>query len=79
MVDQKITAAHIQRFLIEYMEAAGLSVSGLAKQIEESTPGALSISVAALEGFLRGADHPSDSFLNICARFAAQVKIGRAE
>ena len=71
------TAAHIRQFLLEYLEATGIGAPELAKQIEASTPGVLSMPVTALERFLRAVDRPSDSFLNICARFAAQVRIDR--
>jgi len=71
------TAAHIRQFLLEYLEATGIGVPELAKKIEASTPGVLSMPVAALESFLRAVDRPSESFLNICARFAAQVRIDR--
>jgi hypothetical protein len=71
------TAAHIRQFLLEYLEATGIGVPELATQIEASTPGVLSMPVAAVESFLRAVDRPSESFLNICARFAAQIRIDR--
>jgi len=73
------TAAHIRQFLLEYLAATGIGVPELAKQIEASTPGVLSMPVAALESFLQAVDRPSESFLNICARFAARVRIDRTE
>jgi hypothetical protein len=71
------TAADIRQFLLEYLEATGIGVPELAKQIEASTPGVLSMPVAAVESFLEAVDRPSESFLNICARFAAQIRIDR--
>ena len=56
------TAVHIRQFLLEYLEASGIGVPELAKLIEASTPGVLSMPVAALESFLRAVDGRQNFF-----------------
>jgi len=72
MSDDMSLVDHFRQELLDYQRRAGIDVPTLAKQMEESVPGMLTVPERALEAFLKGKGEPSDAFINICGRFIAR-------
>lgn len=72
MSDDTSLVDHFRQELLDYLKRTQIDVPRLAKQMEESVPGMLTVPERALEAFLRGESEPSDAFINICGRFFAR-------
>jgi len=72
MSDDPSLADHFRRELLDYLNRTRIDVPTLAKQMEDSVPGMLSVPHRALRAFLNGEAEPTDAFINICGRFIAR-------
>ena len=76
MSDDPSLVDHFRQALLAYQGRARVDLATLAKQMEESVPGMLTVPHRALQAFLAGEGEPSDAFINICSRFLARQNSG---